>query len=200
MSPTRKRLALVFVVVGSALILERVVAFASTDDDTSIAAPGRAAAAASAARDPVGRPAGPATISAAFDGPAGADAVEPDSRAASVPQLRLDRLAAATQPGAAIGQLFQPRRWQAPPPPAPAMVATAPLRLVAPPFPYSYFGGMTDGDQRIGFFQRGDRVVTLRAGDTLDGNFRIDQISASHMTYTYLPAATATTLTLGVPR
>jgi hypothetical protein len=205
MSPARKRLALLFVVMGSALILERVVAFASADDTSGSAATINTASTGSATgRDPAGQRAGSRAIDPALDGQAGVsssvDAVEPGDSPASDVQLRLDRLAAAAQPGVAIGRLFEPRRWQVPPPAAPVVVAVAPARPVAPAFPYSYFGGMTDGDQRIGFFQRGERVVTVRAGDTVDGNFRIDQISASHMTYTYLPAAAPTTLTLGGPR
>jgi hypothetical protein len=200
MSPARKRLALLFVVVGSALVLERVVAFASGEEGAATPS----ATTAAAPREPDERRVASTGADALTDarGSEGrtVDKSRPDTPPAGTLVLHLDKLDAAQRPGEAIGHLFEARRVQPAPPPVALVVAAAPPPPTAPAFPYSYFGGMTDGDQRIGFFQRGDRVVTVRAGDTVDGNFRIDQINASHMTYTYLPLATPATLALGVAR
>lgn len=101
--------------------------------------------------------------------------------------LALDRLSARSEPlpRGAIVDLFAPA---APARPAAALSASAPPpRVQAPRFPYNYLGALVDDGQRTGFFGRGDTVLALRAGDVVDGRYRIDSVGATSLTLTYLP-------------
>jgi hypothetical protein len=53
--------------------------------------------------------------------------------------------------------------------------------------PYRVAGAVTqDGTTQI-VLARGDSVLTVREGDTLDGTYRVDAVTASHVSLTYLP-------------
>lgn len=164
LTPARKRIAVLIVVVGSALIGERVVALMAGDDE--VAAPLTHLRTRSRTE--------PATP----DGDASAAAV------------RLDRLAArqqaleATADDAAATGVFEGVSWQ---PPAPKDVVAPAPAPVAPPFPYAYLGGLTDDGVRTAFFTQGDRVLPVKAGDTVDAAYRVDQMNDKQMTLTYLP-------------
>ena len=88
---------------------------------------------------------------------------------------------------AVVPDLFAQARPAAPvaPPVVVAVAASAPRPV--PPFPYTYMGGMLDDGVRTGFFTRGERLLRLRAGDVVDGAFRVDSLGGSEMTLTYLP-------------
>lgn len=175
--PMRKRLAILIVVVGSALIGERLLALAAADAE--VVAP---VAAKRTGRD------------AAADAPAAAPS-----------GLRLDRLDARqlelaegtdpAAPGASRPVLFDSVAWQAPvakaAPPAPAP------KPVAPPFPYAYLGGLTEDGIRTAFLTQGERVIAVKLGDTVDAAYRIDQMTEKQMTLTYLPLDQTLVLALG---
>jgi len=82
--------------------------------------------------------------------------------------------------------------WPAPPPapkpvlapPAPVIAApTVPARSAAPPFDYRYLGSFAHADgSRVVFLLKGDRVISARAGQTLDGNYVIDTIDETRIT------------------
>ncbi len=183
----RKRLATAFVVVGVALIGGRVIALAAGDGDAG--APGPA---------PAPSPQTPRTDgSLPLRSASGAAAAIPVAPTA----LRLERLdqrrSVAADPQAL---LFEPQVWQAPSRPAlPAEPAEAPSPQ-APPFPYAYLGGMTEDRVRTAFFGRGDEVLSVRTGDTVDGAFRVDALDESRMTLTYLPLHQSMQLAFGVRR
>jgi hypothetical protein len=174
MSPARKRVALAFVAIGIALIVQRTIASAGDADVVA----------------PVGRGA----RSAAADTPSAAP--PPGLRASAAPSpLRLDRLA-RTAPATAGegGALFAVQSWQPPPPPPPPAEAVEPA---VPPFPYPYMGGLTDERGRTAFFGRGDRVLAVRSGETIDGVFHVDQLNETSMTVTYVPLDKHTLVPLG---
>jgi hypothetical protein len=79
-------------------------------------------------------------------------------------------------------------------PPAP------PPKPVAPPFPYSYVGGLLDETGRTLYFGLGDRLVTLRSGATIDGVYRVERISDSAIQLIYLPLSQPMTIPFGGPR
>lgn len=190
MSPTRKRIAMLIVVVGSALIGERVVTLMSDGDE--VVEPTAAKRPRTQAR------------------PASSDAGAGTSSAGSVQFERLDARQRALADGAdalaardsAARALFEPVAWQsaaalaqasaAPPPPPP--------KPVAPPFPYAYLGGLLEDGVRTTFFTRGDRVLPVKAGDTVDAVYRVDQMTEKQMTLTYLPLNQSLTLALGSAR
>ena len=174
LTPARKRMAVLIIVIGSALIGERVVALMAGDDE--VVAP-----VSHARRRPRTEPA-----------PAAADS---DNSAA----VRIDRLVARQQALEADAgdvqpaSLFDAVSWQ---PPAVKEVAAPPPAPVAPPFPYAYLGGLSEDGVRTAFFTQGDRVLPVKAGDTVDAAYRVDQMNEKQMTLTYLPLNQTLTVTL----
>ncbi|CAN5146454.1 hypothetical protein BH11PSE10_BH11PSE10_07440 [soil metagenome] len=79
-----------------------------------------------------------------------------------------------------------------PPPPAPRVVKAppvAPPAPVAPPFPYQIIGSLRDqGGQTQAFLSGPSRSLNARVGDVIDGQWRVDQVSASGLALTWLPA------------
>ncbi len=167
----RKRMALLIVVVGSALIGERVVALMG--DDASVVEPTTRA------------PNRPRTVQR----PSSSNPAE--SLAARVQLDRLDSTRQALSGDADADDespavVFDAVSWQplavkADTPPTP------PPKPVAPPFPYAYLGGLSEDGVRTTFFNQADRVLPVKAGDTVDAVYRVEQMNEKNMTLTYLP-------------
>jgi len=179
LSPGRKRIAVLVASIGFGLVVERGIASGGDDD----AAPARDSPAQTVrgASAPAGEAAGPAT-------------------ALQLGRLAVRRRAAASDAAAsAAGETpFEPISWQpaaasepAPPPPPPPE---------APLFPYACIGGLTEDGVRTAFFQRGDRVLSVRPGDTIDGTWHVDQLDEQLMTLTYLPLQQSQDVSLGSGR
>ena len=182
MSPGRKRAAIAFAAVGIALIVQRTIA--STGSEDVVSAPDRSARATSS--EPLGAAPTPSH----------------QASAASPQTLRVDRLSdRVPRPEAAASDtppLFAVQSWQPPPPPSPPPEPPAEPQL--PPFPYAYIGGLSDDNGRTAFFIRGDRVLPVRAGETVDGSFRVDHLDETSMSLTYLPLNKTLQVPLGGPR
>ncbi len=188
MTRNRKRIAMLIVVVGSGLIGERVYSLAAgdVDDAVKVVVPKRATRSADVDREAEG--------------------------ASTTPiDLRLDRLderQKVLSDAAPVGQstvsqhgLFDAMPGQAvvakavlPPPPPPA---PPPPKPVPPPFGYAYMGGLTEDGVRTAFFTQGEKVIAVKAGDTVDAAFRIDTMTEKQMTLTYLPLNETIVLALG---
>ena len=180
MSPARKRLAIGIVVIGSALIGERVVALVT--DDAEVVDARAQPVTSSRVRAQATVPGDPSTGQVQFD------------RLASR-QRALDRGDVDTDPAAATG--FDPTSWQPLPSKAQAAAAAEPPPVpVAPPFPYAYLGGLSEDGVRTTFFAQGERVLPVKAGDTVDAVYRIDQMTETLMTLTYLPLNQSQTVPL----
>jgi hypothetical protein len=115
-----------------------------------------------------------------------------DSRAAKA--VRAERLDLPERRGLSRtqGELFA-----APPPPAPKPVAKkaqqpAPVAAapVAPPVPYRFAGKIITGSEEEVFVSKGDAVVPVKVGDTLDGMYKVESISAERIEIVYLPLGT----------
>ena len=99
--------------------------------------------------------------------------------------------------GSAGATGFDPTAWQPLPSKAQAAAAAEPPPVpVAPPFPYAYLGGLTEDGVRTTFFSEGERVLPVQAGDTVDAVYRIDQMTETQMTLTYLPLNQTQTVAL----
>jgi hypothetical protein len=146
------------------------------------------------------------------------------SAAAVVGYLMLDQ--PATKPGLAVAQSERPaakaapaerldlpeRRglsrtqgelFAAPPPPAPKPVAKkaqppAPVAAapVAPPVPYRFAGKVVTGTEEEILVAKGDLVLPVKVGDTLDGMYRIESISAEGIELLYVPLGTRDRITV----
>ena len=84
------------------------------------------------------------------------------------------------------GQPFDARSWAPPAPPA-SKVAPAPPKPVAPPVQYRVAGQVShDGVMEV-VLAHGDRIFTVREGETLEDIYRIEAITPDAVTVVYLP-------------
>jgi len=83
--------------------------------------------------------------------------------------------------------------WSPPPPPAPPPPPppAPPAPPMAPAFPYQLIGRMVDGNTpdapAVAFLSGPLRSVAVHAGEVLEGQWRIDEISATGLAVTWLP-------------
>ncbi|MGH8642540.1 MAG: hypothetical protein ACRET6_12575 [Burkholderiales bacterium] len=98
-----------------------------------------------------------------------------------------------TAPGK-VGEMFASRNWQPPPSPV-ARGKPEPPR--APPLPFRFFGRLVDNGTTVVFLNRQDDVYAVKAGDTIDGAYRVEDISGSEVVLTYLPLKQRQTLPIG---
>jgi len=78
-----------------------------------------------------------------------------------------------------------------PPPPAPPEVKApppVPPAPVAPPFPYQIIGSLVENGQTQAFLAGPTRSLNARVGEVIDGQWRVDQVSATGLSLTWLPA------------
>lgn len=89
--------------------------------------------------------------------------------------------------GKVRGELF----GAPPPPPKPAasapIVAPAP---VAPPNPYRFAGKVVRGGEEQVLLSKGDLVFSVKAGDTVDGTYKVESVGSEAIEFTYLPLGT----------
>jgi hypothetical protein len=122
----------------------------------------------------------------------------------------LASVAAGRQPQPAAGiNPFAAISWQAPAPataPAAPAVPPAPATPAAnlpppppapPPLPFRYLGRYAAGGAALVFLAQGEHVVLAKAGDTLDGGWRVDSIAGTVIRFTYLPLNAQRSLATG---
>ena len=79
------------------------------------------------------------------------------------------------------------------PKPAQAQAANAPEKPSVPPLPFRYFGRLTEKGQTDVFVMQGDELIAIKPGQKI-GDYRVDQIAAASISFTYLPLKTKQTL------
>jgi hypothetical protein len=120
------------------------------------------------------------------------DASGDAARAETVPEVRLDLLAKRVAPAPA-GDPFGTQSWEPPeqkvrrnlPPPPPPQ---------APPIPFAYMGKLVEDATTTVFLARQDRNYVVRAGDTIDGTYRVEKIGDDALELVYLPLKARQTL------
>ncbi len=134
-----------------------------------------------------GIPAGPRIPQAAA--PAGsASESAADAVAGIAPRERLASLRAPLSPDTA-NDPFSVSSWlPPPPPPAPPPPALPPAAPTAPPLPFGYVGALgADAAKEQVFLSSGERLLIVSLGDVIDGQYRLESITATGVTFTYLP-------------
>lgn len=146
------------------------------------------------------------TRAASAQAPAAAEAPPPvrpaDDLAAMLGALDPARLHARPKAAAAATDPFFEPPPPAPPQPAPdaapKRAAVTPVRAspapapapapTAPALPFRYLGRLIEGAQppRV-LLARGDEAIVARAGDTIAGDYRLDEVSANELVFVYLP-------------
>lgn len=86
---------------------------------------------------------------------------------------------------------FDAKTWYVPPPPPPPVVAAQPVeppKPTAPPLPFTYVGQMEEeSGHAVIYLAQGSRPLAIRAGDNIDGTYRLDSIDDIAIQFTYLP-------------
>jgi len=121
------------------------------------------------------------------------------ARAAAAPTTgidlaKLERSTLAT-PG---NDPFAPKSF-APPPArsvAHASAAAAPQPPSAPPLPFVYAGRVTQDGRTEVYVTRNDELIAIAAGEKIDGQYRVDAITAASIRFTYLPLKSVQSLEL----
>jgi hypothetical protein len=107
---------------------------------------------------------------------------------------RSTRLPTSREPAAA-GRTAWPEASEAalaawsppPPPPAPPVALAAPPKPKAPAFPYQWIGQLDDGETPQALLSSPQRSFGVRAGDVLEGRWRVERIASRGLQVTWLP-------------
>lgn len=83
--------------------------------------------------------------------------------------------------------LFPEQTWYVAPPPPPPPAPYVPPPPQAPALPFSYMGRWQDGGETTYYLTRGTLPVSVRAGQVLDGVWRLEPVSGPQLNFTYLP-------------
>jgi hypothetical protein len=135
---------------------------------------------------------------------------ERPSQAVVEPAARIDTRIQPAEPDIDVSKLVRPaqearldpakdpfaRRSFAPAQaPQPRGVAAA---AAAPPLPFVYLGKMIEDGKLAVFLSRGEKSYSVHAdgkqGQKLDDEYRIDKVTETRVTFTYLPSKTRQTL------
>jgi hypothetical protein len=111
----------------------------------------------------------------------------PQQAAAGAPAAAADiDLAKLQRPAspAAQGDPFAPRSFA--PPRQPVRTARG-EKPGAPPLPFTYVGRVTQDGVTEVLVTRGDELISVAAGRSIDGEYRVDAVSESRIAFTYLP-------------
>jgi hypothetical protein len=73
--------------------------------------------------------------------------------------------------------------------------AAAPAAPVVPALPFRYFGRLVENGSTDVFVMRGDELIALKQGQQV-GEYRVEEIAANGISFTYLPLNTRQTLDL----
>lgn len=118
--------------------------------------------------------------------------MQTDRRDAPLPDIDLSRLARADA-AAPRTDPFAPKSFAPAPKPSQAAAPAAPS---APPLPFRYVGRLTQDGRTEVYVLRGDELVSIAAGQTIDAQYRVDSISEARIAFTYLPLKTRQSLEL----
>ena len=156
------------VLIGAAALIAAYVAFTPAERPVEASDPGRPASGrhAQAARATPGHAAGAAEALALF----------------------AHRVADATS----SGSLFAAHSWYVapppPPPPPPSAASLVPPKPTAPPLPYQFMGSYTRaGEPTVVFLTRGEVVLDVHIGDTLENTYSVDKLEGGQLYLTYKP-------------
>jgi hypothetical protein len=79
-------------------------------------------------------------------------------------------------------------------PPAAAHAAAAPARPEAPELPFRYMGKVIEDGKLEILLLRGEESFAVAAGQKVGEEYRLDKVTASSLTFTYLPMKKKQTL------
>ena len=134
---------------------------------------------------------------------------ERPSQAVVEPAARIDTRVQAAEPDIDVSKLARPTQEARLDPakdpfarrsfaPAQAAQGAAAAAAAAPPLPFVYLGKMIEDGELAVFLSRGEKSYSLHAGQKrgqkLDPEYRVDKVTETSITFTYLPSKTRQTL------
>jgi hypothetical protein len=130
--------------------------------------------------------------------PAEAAGAARPARPAPAAELDLTRLERA-QAAAPRNDPFAPRSFaEAPARPRPARARAQPAAPEpgAPQLPFTFFGRLVENGRTEVFVMRGEELISVAAGQQIDGEYRVDAVNRASIAFTYLPLKARQTLEL----
>jgi hypothetical protein len=83
--------------------------------------------------------------------------------------------------------LFSSHSWQPPALKSAAVIAAAPDAPSAPAMPYRFAGTLVQDGKLQVLLAKGDAVIPVQQGETIDGGYRVESIGEDQITLIYLP-------------
>jgi len=108
--------------------------------------------------------------------------------------LKLNKLQRELKDEEAAADLFEAKSWYVPPPPPKLLPPPPPS---APPLPFVYMGKLIEDGQLTVFLTKQELNYVVKAGDTIDGMYKVEAVSPLIMTLVYLPLNIKQTLMIG---
>jgi hypothetical protein len=136
-----------------------------------------------------------ASVVAGREKPSAPALVEPAARIETRIELDLARLENRSGGEEAKADPFAQRSFAPPQARAPERAAPPP-KPTAPPLPFAYLGKVIEDGKLSVFLARGDENLSVSAGDTIGGEYRVDAVTESEIRFTYLPLKTKQSLPL----
>lgn len=109
-------------------------------------------------------------------------------------RLDLQKLQRSRDEEEQIQDLFKAKSWYVPPPPPKPEPPPPPA---PPPLPFKYMGKLLDDGKLTVFMTKQDRNYAVKAGDTIEGAYRVESVDAQRVLFTYLPLNMQQTLVIG---
>jgi hypothetical protein len=115
-----------------------------------------------------------------------------------VQESRAPRAAAAAADDIDLDKLFRPEASLPQKDPFGGIAAdkkSVESKPAVPPLPFRYFGRLTENGKTEVYVMRGDELLSIAPGQSI-GEYRVDKIGESQISFTYLPLKTKQTLAL----
>src|SRR5712691_277722 len=134
---------------------------------------------------------GPAAPTSA-KAPASGASQEPEHAAAPASEAKQPGIPARSALGRIAADPFSAQSWL--PRRKPAVVSSAPPEPVTPPLPYRFAGQFHRESGIEVYVARGEEIFPVKEGDTLDGQYKVDSVSATEVSFIYLPSGARQTI------
>jgi hypothetical protein len=132
-------------------------------------------------------PAGPTASKA----PASAASQDAEHSAAPASQAKQPGIPARSALGRIAADPFSAQSWL--PRRKPAAVSAPPVP-VAPPLPFRFAGQFHRDSGMEVYVARGEEIFAVKEGDTLDGQYKVDSVSATEVSFVHLPSGERQTM------
>src|SRR5712692_3796892 len=133
---------------------------------------------------------GPAAPTSA-KAPASGASQDTEHSAAPASQEKQPGIPARSALGRIAADPFSAQSWM--PRRKPAAVSAAPAP-VAPPLPFRFAGQLHRDSGIEVYLARGEEIFPVKEGDTLDGQYKVDSVSATEVSFVHLPTGTRQTM------